>query len=49
MRNPAEFLRNFGAVGDLLTKMPRVLFFLPFLCESFPGPKVQRAAFFVVG
>jgi len=49
VRNPAEFLCNFGAVGDLLTNISRVLSFLPFLCESFPKPKAQRAAFFVAG
>jgi len=48
-RNPAELLRNFGAVADLLTKTPRVLSFLPFPCESVRGSKAQRAAFFVVG
>jgi hypothetical protein len=44
-----NFYAILGAVGDLLTKAPCVLSFLPFPCESFSGPKVQRAALFVVG
>jgi hypothetical protein len=48
-RNHAEFLRNSQAMAGLLTKIPRVLSFPRFPCEGSPGPKVQRAAFFVGG